>query len=819
MPKKVLHLISQAHLDPVWLWPLRDGISEALTTLQSAVDRAAENPDFQFTRSSSCTYQWAKEMDPTLYASIKKLVAAGRWEVVGGWIEQPDCNLPSAESFIRQALYGKAFFEREFGSQGRTHIGYNPDSFGHSGALPKVLQHTDFNSYAFMRPLVHDNPDIPMLFWWASDDGSRVLGCRIPTQYSQSYAANADDMEQTVRYASENHFVEGIDHGVMWFGVGNHGGGPTREHIARIKELQADDSLPEIRFSTAREFLASVLESGQAEALPVIRGELGYTLRGCYSATSEVKQKHRFCEKALYAAESLDVLAMAERASADVLKDAWHNHLFNEFHDILAGTCAPLCQGETNDRYGASLHAAREQRFKSTARMARAVDTSGETGSVLFAANPLPWARTAIVQFDTFAQPHGREEITHLETQDGKQIPIQWMTSDANFGPWGLKWGKLTAALELPAGGYEVFRVVTKTMENPVKAVLPFLEGESSQMSKDAEEASEVVQTTQEPALTSWQQDALGEILQEALGTVVIKDEENTWGFGVLSYDEALGQPEIFETETLEDGPLVRVIRQKSRWQSSEIWMDIIHCAHTPDIEVRFRINWQEKRQILKLNLSTRLEDTKVTAKMAGESVERPVDGREYACHDWLALSGQLDGQPAAIGLINDSSYSYDAKDARLRMILARGAAHAEHPPFEYKDERNIPFLDQGWQERRFLLVAGADRQSLNLERKAQEFQIAAEHLLDSAHPGTEPWKQSHFAVEPENVSTLALKPAESGCGTIVRLLETEGRDTEATLKYRGAEWQLGLKAHALASYELRKGEAPKQVNGLEQGD
>jgi alpha-mannosidase len=257
-------------------------------------------------------------------------------------------------------------------------------------------------------------------------------------------------------------------------------------------------------------------------------------------------------------------------------------------------------------------------------------------------------------------------------------------------------------------------------------------------------------------------------------------------------------------------------VRQKTRWQSSEIWMDVIRCAHTPDIELRFRINWQEKRQILKLELPTVLSDASVRAKMPAESVERPGDGLEYPCHDWLALEGQIAGKPAAIGLINDSSYSCDAKDGRLRMILTRSVAHAEHPPFEYKDDRNIPFLDQGWQERRFLLVAGENLESLQLERKAQEFQIPAQHMLDSGHPGTEPWQQSLFSVEPSNISTLALKAAETGGASIVRLLETQGRPTEATLRYRGAEWKLPLKAHQLVTYRLSENAAPQPVNGLE---
>lgn len=797
---------------------MRDGVTEALTTLQSAVDRAAETPEFRFTRSSACTYRWAMEMDPVLYGSIRELVEAGRWEVVGGWIEQPDCNLPSAESFLRQGLYGKAFFERAFGAAGSTAIGYNPDSFGHCGGLPQLLRHSEFEGYVFMRPQPHDNPDLPIFFWWESRDGSRVLGCRIPTQYSQSYAANADDIERLVRFAAKEHFVEGIAHGVLWFGVGNHGGGPTREHIARIKELQQDTSLPEIRFSTVREVMEAVRQSPGAQQLKVVRKELGYVLRGCYSATSEVKQLQRLSEKTLYAAESLDVFANGSHADPKALAEAWWKLLFNQFHDILAGTCTPNAQAETRYRFGATLDAAREHRLKATYQMARRVDTRAEKGSVLFVANPLPWPRTAVVQFDTFTQPHGRTEITHLETQDGAVVPIQWLTADANFGPWGLKWGKLTAAVELPAGGYRVYRVATRPLAAPVQAHDPTADEENAQLAK-TEEASIHIETTQAPALPSWKHDTLGALLAAEIGTVAIEDKENTWGFNVERYDKELGRPEIIETETLEDGPVLKIVRQKSRWQASVIWMDVVTYAHSPAIELRFRINWQETRQILKLDLPTRLTATSVHAKMPAEVVERPGDGREYPCHDWIALTGQLDGTAAAIGLINDSSYSYDATEGRLRMILTRAVAHAEHPPFEYKDDRNIPFLDQGWQERRFLLVAGDSLDALHLDRQAQAFQIPAEHMLDNGHPGTEPWEQTLFAVEAQNVEVLALKPAEDGSGCIVRLLESAGKATDTVLTYRGTVHHVSLAAYALATLKISPdGRALTRLNGLERG-
>ncbi|MEX0332122.1 MAG: glycoside hydrolase family 38 C-terminal domain-containing protein [Puniceicoccaceae bacterium] len=819
MPNKILHLISQAHLDPVWLWPLRDGVAEALTTMQSAIDRADETPDFKFTRSSACTYKWARDMDPVLFDSIRQLVKMNRWEVIGGWVEQPDCNLPSAESFIRQGLYGKAFFNKEFGAKGRTTIGYNPDSFGHCGGLPQLLNHTDFDGYAFMRPQPWDNPKLPILFWWESKDGSRVLTCRIPVQYSQSYAISKEELETVVREAAKNNFVDGINHGVMWFGVGNHGGGPTREHIAVIKELQKDASLPEIRFSTVRDFMAEVRKSPESGNLKIIREELGFLFPGCYSATGEVKQLHRWSEKALFGAETLDLLANWKSSVPRALAEAWWHLLFNQFHDILAGTCSYLPQEETRSRFGSTLTTAREHRMKAVYKLARKVDTRSEKGSVLFAVNPLPWQRKALVQLDTFIEPNGREEIIGLETKSGRKVPIQWMQSDSNFGPWGLKWGKLTTVVNLPAGGYQVFRTVTKPVVK--SSVDPSSDKDEKNpqfwvQKNDSRKAEALL--SKEPALLKWSPDGVGQLLAHQVGTVVVRDEGNTWGFGIKAYNDVIGQPEILEKEVIESGALVSVVRQKSRWQSSEIWMDVITYTHTPTLEIRFRFNWQEKRQQLKLVIPTRLRRTRTIAKMPAERVVRPTDGREYPCHDWVSLEGTLRGKPVYLGLMNDSSYSYSGKAGQLSMVLARGVPYAEHPPFEYKDVRNVAFLDQGWHERRFWITAAPGQTNGDaLERESQEWQIPAEHMLDNPHPGTEPWKRSLFQLQPKNIQVMALKAAENGKGTVLRILETGGSNARVKIQFNGRQYTGSINAHAVATFLLHEKDGKLQpLNGLE---
>ena len=798
MPRPVLHLISQAHLDPVWLWPERDGIAEALTTLQSAVDRAAEFPEFKFTRSSAAIYRWAEQMDPRLFASIKELIVAGRWEVIGGWIEQPDCNLPSTESFLRQALYGKAYLQDRFGAAGDTRIGYVPDSFGHAAGLPQILQESGFDAYVFMRPQPENGITLPLLFQWQSPDGARVLGIRIPIQYSQSYAATPEELESIVRASAQKGFAPGFQNGAMWFGIGNHGGGPTREHIQHILKLQKDETLPEIRFSTVREFIAAVrAESAYAE-LPVIDHELQFVFRGCYAATGETKQQHRASENKLFTADALLVIRQPGRASARALDEDWWQLGFNQFHDILAGTCVFGSQEDIRTSFGSITHHARQSINQSAFAIARNVDTSGEPGSVLCAVNALPWARTATVQLDTFSAIHGRDEIVGLETPDRNRIPVQWMQSDANFGPWGLPWGRLTASLPLPAAGHRVFRVVTETSAEAFKN--PFSGDDSvstEQFIKTGEDTK--VERLSVPAFATLKTPTGRNLLAAPPKLVIINDRSSTWGHSVESYDQVLAELDYDSVEQIESGKVLTVTRHRAHWDRSTFLVDVIEHHLSGDVELRVRFNWQQERQLLKLAFSTALKQAQSVSLNPGAIVTRPARGHEEPCHDWVALEGKIDGQLTTFAVGNDSTYSYSAQDAVLALTLARGVPHAEHPPFDYQDTTDLPFLDQGWQERRCWLHAGdGPCVAQGLSRRAKHWQIPAVAFFDSAHAGELPRELSVLQLDSPQVAVLALKAAEDGRGDIVRVQDQSGQSQTVRGRFQNqpfafelAPWQI----------------------------
>ncbi len=800
MNRKTLHIIAQAHLDPVWLWPWRDGCAEALTTMQSALDRMDEVPGFCFSQSAAITYRWAQEMDARLFARVRERLGEGRWEPVGGWIVEPDCNIPSAESFVRQCLYGKRYFADHLGVDVR--IGYNVDSFGHAGGLPQILARAGYRYYVMMRPQAHEM-ELPMLFWWESADGSRVLTWRIAAAYGQGPNATPDDIEASIRASDTNCFPPDFDHGAFFLGIGNHGGGPTREHLKKVVSLQSDPDLPELRFSTLGAFFAEIEKSPAFQDIPVVREELQHRDRGCYSAMGGIKAINRRAERGLAKAETLAVLSNADRTTDypdGALREAWWKLLFNQFHDILAGSCIRSSYEDTRDANGAACQTAASVTISSLQSLARSVDTSEAPAGVLFLMNHLPWERTAQVQLDTFVSPRGGARITHLRTREGAAVPIQWTASE--YSDQAKQWGRLTAAVELPPCGYRVFHLAGGDPPEP---------------------------DDRQPAVCHVREDHLGvallrtqdgtELLSDPLGLVAIRDTSDTWAHGVESFREVLGKATVESTRIIEEGPVVRAVRQTGHWGNSLIVLEIVTWRQSDAVELRLRVNWQESRQILKLEIPTALQDAQTFTKTPGAVTQRVPNGGEEPGQDWLAVKGRIGGKTCALGVVNDSTYAYDCLDGLLRLTCVRSAPYAEHDPFKLPDDFPGPYLDQGWQERRFWLIpADGSYTGLNLHRRSEELQAPAEYVMDSAHAGVHPWERSLLSVAPDNISVLAVKRAEDSEDLVIRLQETQGRRTTArvTLPPFDLDWSAALDPWEIRTIAVSKAKGRTTVREVD---
>ena len=224
---KEVHLICNAHIDPVWQWDWPEGVGAILSTFRSAAELADEF-DYIFCHNEASAYRYVEVYAPDLFERIKQLVKKKKWHIMGGWYLQPDCNMPSGESFVRQILVGQKYFEEKFGIKPTTAINFDP--FGHTRGLVQIMRKCGQDSYMVCRPSKFQLPLKKENFLWEGFDGSTVKVLRSET-YNTPLGESAKAIKERIDRQGEKSAC------VLW-GVGNHGGGPSKKDLAEIAKMQ-----------------------------------------------------------------------------------------------------------------------------------------------------------------------------------------------------------------------------------------------------------------------------------------------------------------------------------------------------------------------------------------------------------------------------------------------------------------------------------------------------------------------------------------------------------------------------------------------------
>lgn len=784
MEDNILFMIGNAHIDPVWLWRWQEGFQEIKATFRSALDRMKEDEDFAFVASSAAFYAWIEQNDPAMFAEIQQSVADGRWGLVGGWWIEPDCNLPGGESFVRQGLYGQRYFQSRFGRIAR--VGYCPDSFGHNATLPQVLKRSGLDFYVFMRPGPHEHPDLPHLFWWEADDGSRVLTYRIPYAYGTSGA----HLEAHIRRSAE--LLAADPHASMCFyGVGNHGGGPTRENLALIRTLGEDASLPLLNMALLEPVF--VILSEQRIRLPVVHDELQHHASGCYAAHSGVKRWNRQAEQALVTAEKWSTLATWLTRlpyPADDLERAWKDVLFNQFHDILAGTSIETAYDDARMLYDEARAIAARATNAAVQSLAWQVRIHPEPETlpvVIF--NPHAWSSRVPVEVGLDASDGGAYVVVD---DTGATIPAQPVRPE----PAVPNVSQLSFLAELPALGYRTYRI-KKSVDAGAAA------GSKEQ---EAETRSHHVTIGQAGAVildNTWFRlkfDAAGggvRLFDKRVGAdvfsasaarvVVIDDPSDTWSHGVFRFDREVGAFAVERVRLLEHGPVKSVVRVTSVYGASWLTQDFTLYGDLPQIDVQVTVDWHESFKLLRLTFPLNLVNPTATYEIPYGHIVRPTDGEEEPGQSWVDVSGTLRGTETVYGLslLNDGKYSFSVDGAVLGLTVLRSPIYAHHIPFTPDPEGVYTFMDQGLQSFRYALLphAGTWKQAQPIQRAAELNQPPIV-LKETYHPwGRLPQRAAFIAVEPDNIIVSVLKQAEDGGAWILRCYETHNVATPATIQ------------------------------------
>ena len=788
-----VHLIGNGHLDPVWLWQWQEGFAEIKATYRSALDRMKEFDDFIFTAACGAYYMWIEKSDPAMFAEIQQRVKEGRWCLTGGWLIQPDCNIPCGESFARHALITQRYFQEKFGVMAET--GYNVDSFGHNGNLPMIRKNSRMKNYVCMRPGPHEKTIPQNLFTWESRDGSRVTTYRIPFHY------NLCKNEQYELYEEIAKMIDDQGTGQMaFYGVGNHGGGPTVALLNLMHEILDDRFV----YSDPNTFFAAQDTAG----LPVLREDLQFHAKGCYSAVSEIKANNRRSEHALLRAERFSVLSKALIGTAYPTADldkAWKNVLFNQFHDILGGCSIREAYDDARDVHGQALAIAADVENFALQQISWNIDTigAGHTGThvspeeaealgtpfVVF--NPHPYELRGSIHL----RCHKNEYHQSISDNDGTPIPFQTVR-DSKTNRFR-KYARLFE-ITVPAYGYRIFRTYGK--ENETVFENPFEITETSI-------ANRRLKVTFDPAtgeISSLQDRVTGqELLGAPTRTALYNDRKyDTWAHGVESFDEERPMKIRSHFTITETGPVRATVRVTQSFGHSTVVRDYSLLADGDRVDVKTRVDFHEKFRILKFEFPVNAEAPKALCQIPYGVIERPTDGTEQVCGDWISLADATCG----LGVATNSKHSFSANGNKLALTVLRSPIYADHFANETKTRDEFcEFSEQGIQ--RFAYTVFPFHSVTDAECKANELQEPLVLMPETFHHGSLPTEYCGISVSAKNVTVTALKEHVSGNGTVFRCRETEDRDTDVTVNLWGTEFSFHLPHSAVKTLLLRDGQ------------
>ncbi len=703
-PKMILHMIGNAHLDPVWLWNWQSGVDEALATFRSAADRCEEYPEFIYTRGEAWLYKQVEKLDPDLFERVRRLVAEGRWHITGGQYVQPDANAPTEAGLRRQFLHGRRYFEEKFGVSPR--IGYNVDTFGHPATLPDILADLGYAGYVFGRPQTHQ-VDLPQTFRWRGPRGGEIIATRV----EPVYLTHSDDLYGQITLAAEAADPE-LGHAMCFYGVGNHGGGPTKANIEYILEHENSFEGLELRFSTPEAFFEAILP--QSEKLPVVTEELQRTFPGCYSVMHDIKQNQRrgehLLEQAGQLVEKLCRDAEEKERLHERLDEAWEDLLFTQFHDLLAGTSTPSAWDSVRAMQGRARITGEEVVVETTRRWARRnLPPANYQQLVLINPDSSPWE--GLVEAEPFLDfdVWGERWLSDLE---GNPIDFQPVQPDTPI--WQLI-NRLIFPAEIPAQGH--CQILVRDAPKPETGLIPT----DLEISPERLANSHLRIELSPSGISAISFEGTKLLGEDGIGLHLRQDHTGTWGFHGDSFEEPI--LEVFEGGEWvveESGPLRARVRLEGWLGHSTVrWTLSLH-RYDPSLRMRLEVGFCEKFRLLQMPVSLPSTPARRTDGLAGGCVERRPGPTEWPVQGWSRVS--LPGGPA-LAFVTPDAYSLSLDENRWQWTLLRSPKMA-------------------WEDGTSGVYAGRDYHTDQGEHTF-DFRLYASESLDATMLGTQARQQS----------------------------------------------------------------------------
>jgi len=808
MPGKKIHLVCNAHLDPVWLWDWEEGAGEALSTFRSAAALCDEFPAFVFNHNEAVLYRWVEQYEPALFRKIQRLVRQKRWHILGGWHLQPDCNMPSGESFVRQILLGKSYFQRKFGVDIRT--ASNLDPFGHTRGLVQILAKAGYDSYIFCRPGQSDCPLPGDEFIWVGGDGSEVMAARIAAHYNSPGRGARKKVEDWIAAHPDKELS------LLLWGVGNHGGGAYRADLRDLAELMPKSKDVAIVHSNPESYFSELRRDRQA--LPRHSGDLNPWAVGCYTTMARIKKKHRQLENDQFLAEKMAAAASYQglmKYPKEELEEALLDLAFTQFHDILPGSSIQPAEESSLRRLDHGLEAL--SRIKARAFFALAnSEPKAQDGEIpLLVYNPHPFPVTGIFEceFEPYEINWSGGYLFPRVYRDGRPLASQPEKEASNLN---VEWRKKTVfAAELAPSRINRFVCRPEKRSARPKPKIREKEGRIRILT----DVLEVVINAQTGLLDRYRADGIDLLAENAFVPLVMNDNSDPWAmtakkfrdlagpFALLPADEGsrvsgITASQAESVRVIEDGAVRTVVEAVLGWGRSVIFQRYKIPRQGTEMEIELRIQWNEKDKMLKLAVPTRLKAARYVGQTAYGIAGLPADGNEAVAQKWVALVSAA--PDSALTCINDGTYGSDFLDGELRLSLIRSAAYSADPVLSgpmVSQDRHIPRIDQG--ERLFRFWINGGRAAGRLKSIDREALVKNEKPFILAYFPAGRGKQPlpFIVLSDEVVQVGALKKAEDGNDLIIRLFEPTGERRTTVLSL---PWAQARKRITLSPFEIR---------------
>lgn len=814
---KKIHLVCNAHLDPVWLWQRQEGIGEALSTFRIAADFCENYEGFVFNHNEAVLYEWVEEFEPVLFKKIQLLVKQGKWHIMGGWYLQPDCTMPSGESLARQMLYGKNYFIKKFGVEPKTAINF--DSFGHSKGMVQIMNHAGFDSYIFSRPskVLKDLPGED--FNWVGFNNSQVIASRSFHHYLSGKGKSVKKINDFIREYPNKEVCM-----VLW-GIGNHGGGPSREDLEAIQQFRKENTDIDVIHSTPEDYFSNLKSNEQLKSFDK---SLNPFAVGCYTSQIRLKQKHRLLENELFMTEKMmsaacvnGVMDYDKKQATEALKDL----MFCEFHDILPGSSIQIVEEDALRQLEHGLEITNRLKTKAFYMLLRG-EEKGEDGILpIFAYNPHPYEIKGIFECEYMNEFVSSKVYSVPKVkQDGKVIPSQNEREDS--GLHALDWRKkvvFTATLK-PSSMNRFDLTLTPITKKKINYKFKQYVKNGNISIKTNELDIKISKLT--GLIDSYKVNGENYLEKSAFRLAIYNDTSDAWAmetpkinelldhFRLMTVKEAKEFGQITRNEfdavrVIEDGDSRVVIDAYFKYGDSAAIISYLIPKNGTNVEVKVRVYWNEKEKMLRLSIPTIMKKATYMGQTANGFEELFEDGTECVSQKWC---GAFDSnQNKAFVIINNCLYGSFYQKGTINLSLIRSPGYSGHPkgikPMMI-DDRIYPRIDQGERMYSFMLLAGEE---IIIKEKIDKIALAYNEkpYVITAYPAGE-GKTINPIITLSNQAILlqTLKLSEIGENYVVRLYNSTNTTKKTTIISipLGVNEVLSLNGFAIKTYVIKDG-------------